>query len=382
MSSRISESGDVLIEKFFFEHCFWRRRELSAEPLMRRVTLLTQAAHIKRALASYRPLTAIISCLRRRRSLLLRFTTSWLKREVWRLYTWLASEKALAYIELLSTPGQAIDLPPKSPQHFVSFLASRMLGATAAHLRDPAARASVLPRTDELTPQGPRDWATGAFLDCSGLTPQVLHALPIMDTRSLATREFLDNAGTTTSVSLLHIGVRDFEHIIAQLHFHFVEVLPSLAKATWARARRPRARAAPAARPACARARRPDTDWEMALMAARCVLPAAATAVVQAFRDALNHWCEHDILLHRGVDRRHDRLGDDADGAAVARRVLLAIEVVRGAPANAQHEPRQRFTEVVGLGCEGADAMQVWLDEAADHAVSVVNALVLSRKIK
>ncbi|KAJ7201788.1 hypothetical protein GGX14DRAFT_571056 [Mycena pura] len=364
---------------------------------MRRVTL--EAAHIKRALASYRHhlllassslppfeiwssfCSALLSCARSR----VAPATSWLKCEVWRLYTWLASEKALAYIELLSTPGQAIDLPPKSPQHFVSFLASRMLGATAAHLRDPAARASVLPRTDELTPQGPRDWATGAFLDCSGLTPQVLHALPIMDTRSLATREFIDNTGVAAAAA----------------RGRTEPLLPRRGHGHGARARERRLQLAlrarvpvdPCARaqfmlghldlnPWCARPSASDTDWEMALMAARCVLPAAATAVVQAFRDALNHWCEHDILLHRGVDRRHDRLGDDADGAAVARRVLLAIEVARGAPANAQHEPRQRFTEVVGLGCEGADAMQVWLDEAADRAVSVVNALVLSRKIK
>lgn len=57
--------------------------------------------------------------------------------------------------------------PASKMEHLACFLAgSLMLGATTAHLRDPAARASVPPRMDELTPQGQRDWATGAaFLD-------------------------------------------------------------------------------------------------------------------------------------------------------------------------------------------------------------------------
>ncbi|KAJ7213120.1 hypothetical protein GGX14DRAFT_564163 [Mycena pura] len=266
----------------------------------------------------------------------------------------------LAYIaELLSTPGQVTDPPPKSPHPVgalrvvvASFLAGlRMLGATTARLRDPAAR-------------GQRDRATGAaFLDrvagsrlnfrtrfretefntkSPHRTPHSSYSQAKSSITPGSQREQSSVARsvslpllpwTTTSVSLpLHIGAR--AHIVAQLHFcatgpwknHFVETLPSLAKATWARARarRPRASGACSSHSACC------------LRSARVPVDPCASAPFMLGHLDLKPW----IYCPAGP-------------AAASIVDVIDWEM---ALTNAPHEPPRR---VVGLGCEGAYAMQV-----------------------
>ncbi|KAJ7022347.1 glycoside hydrolase [Mycena alexandri] len=105
---------------------------------------------------------------------------------------WKTPTDRLTYIaELQPLPGKddwkATDAWVAQPkqEHLACFLAgSLMLGATTAHLRDPAQAASVPPRMSELSAIGQRDWDTGvAFLEAcmdthktaTGLSPEGVH---------------------------------------------------------------------------------------------------------------------------------------------------------------------------------------------------------------
>ncbi|KAJ7720168.1 glycoside hydrolase family 47 protein [Mycena metata] len=105
---------------------------------------------------------------------------------------WKTPTEHLTYIaELQPLPGKddwkATDAWVSQPkqEHLACFLAgSLMLGATTAHLRDPATAASRPPHMSELSATGQRDWETGvAFLEAcmdtqktaTGLSPEGVH---------------------------------------------------------------------------------------------------------------------------------------------------------------------------------------------------------------